>query len=99
MAVIFSPAAAQDIEEIGDFIHAENPAAAMRFVTAIRARCSRIVDAPHGGVPRPALWSGLRSVAYQRYVIFYTVEGAAIRIERILHGARDIEAIFYEGDS
>nr|WP_280174563.1 hypothetical protein [Mesorhizobium prunaredense] len=30
--------------------------------------------------------------------MFYTVEGAAIRIERIFHGARDIEAIFYEGD-
>nr|WP_280174560.1 type II toxin-antitoxin system RelE/ParE family toxin [Mesorhizobium prunaredense] len=61
MAVLFAPAAAQDIEDIGDYIHAENPAAAMRFVTALRARCSRIVDAPHGGVPRVPVCAPLPS--------------------------------------
>jgi toxin ParE1/3/4 len=99
MAVIFAPAAAQDIEEIGDYIHAENPAAAMRFVVALRERCGRIADAPRGGAPRPDLWPALRSIAFQRYVIFYSVESDVVRIERILHGARDIEAIFDEGDS
>jgi hypothetical protein len=32
-------------------------------------------------------------------VIFYTLEGSSVRIERILRGARDINAIFEaEGD-
>ncbi|MER9753187.1 type II toxin-antitoxin system RelE/ParE family toxin [Mesorhizobium sp. M0166] len=99
MAVIFAPAAAQDIEQIGDYIHAENPAAAMRFIVALRERCGRVADAPRGGAPRPDLWPGLRSIAFRRHMIFYTVEGDAVRIERILHGARDIEAIFDEEDS
>lgn len=31
MALSFAPAAVQDIEEIGDYIRAENPAAARRL--------------------------------------------------------------------
>lgn len=94
MPVTFAPAAVQDVEEIGDYIHAENPAAAGRFIAALRARCERIGDAPHSGVPRSSLWPGLRSIAFQRYVIFYGTDGDAVRIERVLHGARDIDAIF-----
>ncbi|TIW88396.1 MAG: type II toxin-antitoxin system RelE/ParE family toxin [Mesorhizobium sp.] len=98
MALIFAPAAAQDIEEIGDYIHAENPAAARRFIAALRERCGRIADTPRGGVPRPTLWPGLRSIAFQRYVIFYIADGDKVRIERILHGARDIPTILEGGE-
>lgn len=96
MAVTFAPAAVQDIEEIGDYIHAENPPAAGRLIAALRERCGHIADAPRGGVPRPTLWPGLRSIAFQRYVIFYTADGDEVRIERILHGARDISTILEE---
>ncbi|TPN83138.1 type II toxin-antitoxin system RelE/ParE family toxin [Mesorhizobium sp. CU2] len=96
MAVTFSPFAARDVEEIGDYIHAENPAAARRFVAALRARCDRIADAPRGGAPRYSLSPNLRSVPFQHYVIFYIAEDDDVRIERILHGARDIDAIFEE---
>ncbi|UVK47182.1 type II toxin-antitoxin system RelE/ParE family toxin [Mesorhizobium sp. AR07] len=96
MAVIFAPAASQDIEEISDYIHAENPAAARRLIAGLRERCDRIEDTPRGGVSRSALWPGLRSIAFQRYVIFYTARGDEVRIERILHGARDIPTIFEE---
>lgn len=94
MSVVFAPAASRDLEEIGDYIHAENPAAAMRLIAALRTRCARIANAPRGGTPRFNLWPGLRSVPFRRYVIFYTLDGNRVRIERILHGARDIDAIF-----
>jgi toxin ParE1/3/4 len=55
-------------------------------------------DAPRGGVPRPTLWPGLRSIAFQRYVIFYTTDGDEVRIERILHGARDIPTVLEGGE-
>ncbi|MGX8008849.1 type II toxin-antitoxin system RelE/ParE family toxin [Mesorhizobium sp. ORM8.1] len=99
MAVTFSPAAARDVEEIGDYIHGENPAAARRFVTALRGRCDRITDAPRGGAPRYSLFPDLRSIPFQHYVIFYVAEGDEVRIERVLHGARDIDAIFETDDS
>lgn len=93
MEVVFAPAAAQDIEEIGDYIYAENPAAAIRFIAGLSDRCSRIADAPNAGAPRFLVWPGLRSVIFRRYVIFYTVHDDTVRIERVLHGARDLEAI------
>ncbi|MCS0461877.1 MULTISPECIES: type II toxin-antitoxin system RelE/ParE family toxin [Rhizobium] len=48
MDIVFAPAAAQDIEEIGDYIYAENPPAAIRFIMGLRSRCSRIAGAPSG---------------------------------------------------
>ncbi|WP_292492924.1 hypothetical protein [Mesorhizobium sp.] len=42
-------------------------------------RCDTILDVPRGGAPRSELWPGLRSVAFQRYVIFYSLEGDDVR--------------------
>lgn len=50
MAVTFAPAAVKDLEDIGDYIPAENPTAACRFVTQLRTRCSRLADTPRGVV-------------------------------------------------
>ncbi|WHO71964.1 type II toxin-antitoxin system RelE/ParE family toxin [Rhizobium sp. BT03] len=94
----FAPAAVQDLEDIGDYIYAENPQAAFRFVTALRVRCNRLADAPRGGAPRSELWAGLRSVPFRRYVVFYTVTGDDVRVERILHGSRDVVAVFSEDE-
>lgn len=46
MPVVLAPAAADDLEEIVDYIRADNPAAAARFVAALRERCARLDDAP-----------------------------------------------------
>ncbi len=94
MKVTFSPAARNDIFEIADYIASDNAAAAGSFVKNLAERCQRLAAAPDGGRPRPELWSGLRSVVFRHYVIFYSHDVAALRIERILHGARDIAAQF-----
>jgi len=96
MGLDFSPAAIQDLEEIGDYIHADNPSAAYRFIGELRIRCNRLAEMPRAGVPRPELWIGLRSVPFRRYIVFYTVTDDDVRIERILHGSRDIQAVFRE---
>jgi toxin ParE1/3/4 len=36
----------------------------------------------------------LRSLPFRRYVIFYTLGADSVRIERVLHGARDVAALF-----
>ena len=94
MKVAFSPRAAQDIEEIGDYIFSDNPQAAVKFVTDLRARCARLADAPLGGLARPELGECIRSVPFGRYVIFYAPLPYEIRIERVLHGARDIPVVY-----
>lgn len=95
----FAPLAETDLEEIGNYIAADSPAAARRFLAELQGRCAHITEAPRGGRARPELYPGLRSVPFHRHVIFYTAEGQDVRIERILHGARDIEQVFEQDDS
>ena len=94
MRVIFAPAARVDLKEIGDYIASDNRAAAKRLIAELHERAARLNDAPRLGRSRSELQNGLRSVAFRSYVIFYRVEDAGVRIERIIHGARDIDAIF-----
>lgn len=94
MKVIFSPRATEDIEEIGDYIFNDNPKAALKFVSDLRFRCDALKNAPQGGMLRPELGEATRSVPVGRYVIFYTANPDEIRIERILHGARDIPNVY-----
>jgi toxin ParE1/3/4 len=43
---------------------------------------------------RPELWSDLRSFPARRYVIFYRLLGDTLEIVDVVHGSRDIEAMF-----
>lgn len=98
MKIIFSPRATEDIEEIGDYIFSDNPKAAVKFVSDLRSRCDALINAPHGGMLRPELGQATRSVPFGRYVIFYTTQTDEIRIERVLHGARDIPSVYATKD-
>lgn len=53
-----------------------------------------LIDYPYSGVACSDICTGLRSKPHGSYVIFYNVSEPVIRIERILHGARDIGTIF-----
>jgi toxin ParE1/3/4 len=46
--VRFTAQAELDLEEIGDYIAADNPSRALAFVQAIREHCKRIAAAPSG---------------------------------------------------
>jgi toxin ParE1/3/4 len=43
---------------------------------------------------RPELGEGVRMVPFGRYLIFYTVSPESIRVERVLHSARNISGLF-----
>jgi len=90
MRLEFSPAAESDLVEIARFIAEDNVPRALSFVDELEGACSVLVDHPFAGSARTEIRAGLRSKPHGRYVIFYTPLEATIRIERILHGARDI---------
>lgn len=92
MQLQFSPLAQADLEAIGDYIAQDSPANAVRFLQSLQTQCQRIAKAPRAYVARPELGEDLHSCAYGRYVIFFWPQEDLIRIERILHGARDISA-------
>ena len=94
MRLAFTPSAEQDLEAIGDYIGADNPQRAISFMQELCEQCQRIARNPLGYQPRPELAAGLRSCAYGHYVIFFEVAAQEVAIVRVLHGARDLPAVF-----
>lgn len=94
MRLIFAPLAAADLEEIGDYIALDNPPQALSFVRELRVHCRKILDNPLAFPAREDLDPGLRVLPYGQYLIFYRPMDTAVRVERILHGARDVGTQF-----
>lgn len=93
MRLAFSPAADADLTDIASFIARDNVSRAVTFVDELEAACTKLLDFPLSGTVRSDLRAGLRSRVYGSYVIFYTLVPGSVRVERILHGARDVSAI------
>jgi toxin ParE1/3/4 len=94
MRLIFAPLALADLEEIGDYIALDNPSRALSFIRELRAQCRKIVDNPLAFPAREDLAPGLRVLPQGQYLIFYRPMDTTVRVERILHGARDVGAQF-----
>jgi len=94
MLVSFSPKSRQDLIEIGDFIAKDSRANARRFVGKLIKQCERIAHKPLLYAAREDIAPGLRIAPMGRYVVFFRLLGDTIRIERVLHGARDLPTIF-----
>jgi toxin ParE1/3/4 len=90
MRLLITPLAAQDLEEIGDFIAQDNPQRAHSFISELRMQCAKICLNPAGYRLRPEFTNNLRSCAHGNYVIFFENLQDQVTIIRILHGARDI---------
>jgi toxin ParE1/3/4 len=91
--LLFSAFVRQDLLEITRYIAKENPQRAHDFVSALRAQCALLATQPKLGVARPELAQSLRSIPYQRYIIFFSPTASGVLIERVLHGARDLPSL------
>jgi toxin ParE1/3/4 len=97
-----SPAADADINECFDYIAVDKLDPAERFLKAAQEAMNKLAGMPGMGrlreFPNPRL-EGLRSWpirGFENYLVFYRPITDAIEVLRILHGARDIDAIFDE---
>ena len=94
MQCVFSPLAERDLEEIGDYIARNNPPRAVSFIRQIRMRCVKITANPMAAPLRHELGENIRMVIVGRYLIFYTTDSKMVRVERILHGGRNVLDLF-----
>jgi toxin ParE1/3/4 len=92
-SVVFSPRAVVDLREIGDWIAQDSPRRALTFVSELRAHALKIANAPLGFSSREDLSPGLRMAVHRPYLIFFRLEPDTVRIERVLHGARDLREL------
>ncbi|CAN7703961.1 type II toxin-antitoxin system RelE/ParE family toxin [Variovorax paradoxus] len=94
MKVRLSAEARQDLVAIADYIARDNPARALSFVQELTDKCASLATMPlsYPIVPRYEA-RGLRRRVHGNYQIFYRVTDDLVLVVRVLHGARDYEAL------
>lgn len=88
--VEFSPKARSDLNDIGDYIRQDHPAAAERAIDMIVARCLSLSSLPKRD--RRCDQSD-RALTIGSYVAFYRVARNTVVLLHILHGDRDITRV------
>jgi len=89
-----APLAQADLDEIWDYIASDNAAAADRLLATLHDKFLLLTAQPLMGQTRRELRPNLRSFSVGKYVIYYELLGERIRILRVLHGSRDVNALF-----
>jgi toxin ParE1/3/4 len=92
--VLLKPQAEADLIEIWTYIAQESPARADRLLDEIDEKSQTLAQSPFIGKARDELGPHIRSFPIGNYVLFYQRIKDGIEIIRVLHGARDIEALF-----
>lgn len=94
MIVRLSRRAERDLEEITGYIAEDNPGRAESFARELYARCLALSEFPDAWpVWKESPQRVVRRAVHGNYLIFYSVEKQTVRIQRILHGARNIRRL------
>ncbi len=92
-----SPSAEADLEEIVNYIGSSegfaNPTLARTMLSEIRLKCRTLARNPKAYQLKPEFGPDVRRAMCRRYLILFRELEGEIRIERILHGARDVASI------
>jgi toxin ParE1/3/4 len=95
MKVLVSPRARDDLKGIALEIGQHHLEAAEAFLKKLTARFGIFRVFPHVGTGREDLCEGLRAFSFRRYVIYFRILEDHVRIDRVLHGSRDIGPSFF----
>ena len=91
---------AQDLPAIYSFIAKADPHAAERVLDAVAQTFEALAHQPVCGVRYPTRNPLLQNVRmlpvhdFPNYLVFYRIEGAAIHVLYVVHGARDLPRLF-----
>jgi toxin ParE1/3/4 len=100
LKLVFTERSSADLSDARDWlVQNAGPRTAATVLTQIRGRFAHLKEWPYAGAQRPAYGEGVRSTPAGSYVIYYAVDRSAVTILRVLHGARDHDAIFAHPDA
>jgi toxin ParE1/3/4 len=103
--IFISKIAEQDTEEITLYLALDNPPAETKFREALEATYTLLSTMPDMGSTRDyhnPRFSNLRMFPikkFENYLIFYQSTEEELLVVRVLHGARDIAALFEEEEN
>lgn len=101
LPVLFTALAEEDLDQIEDYISAQDPAAAARVRATIVQQSLQLGTAPQKGMalrePRSEPEIGVRLwpvSRYRNYLLLYRIEPGRIRVLRIVPAAQDWTRFF-----
>lgn len=91
---VLTPAAIQDLQTIRSFIASDNPEAARRVLKTLRSAIRKLTKHPGTGHTRQDLADPKHSfLLVYSYFIVYRAGTNPLQVIRILHSARDVQAL------
>jgi len=87
--------AENDLLSIWDYIAQDNPDAATRLLLTIDEKCALLAANPQLGPARPDITPEMRYFPVGSYLILYRIVADTVEIVRVLHGARNLDALFH----
>lgn len=91
---VLTPLARRDLEEIWDYVVADNRNAAERILDRIEAAIAKLAKTPEMGHRREDLADRRhRFFLVYSYLIVYRSDARPLEIVRVLHTSRDIRAV------
>lgn len=90
--------AEKDLLLLWRYIAEDNPAAATSLLRSIDDKCALLADNPQLGPNRPDIAPSLRYFTVGSYLILYREIPDGVEIVRVLHGARNLNALFHLDD-
>ena len=88
------PQAKRDLFDIWDYIAEDNLIAADRVIDSLEEKIRYLADNPRLCPARPDIAHGIRYLPVGSYLIFFREIEDGVDIVRVVHGARNIEALF-----
>ena len=90
MRLRLSPSVPGDLEEIAEHIAQDSPRHATRMLRLLRARMKEIARSPKIYRLRPEIGAEARLATVGNYVILFRIHQKTVRIERVVHGSRNL---------
>lgn len=83
-----------EVREIRRYIREDSKEAAKKLVAKFNSTFAMLATHPLSGRMRDELLANMRSFPVGSYVIFYDVIPDGVEIIHVIHGSRDLRAIF-----
>lgn len=99
MRLRLSPFVPTDLEEIADYIAQDSPRQAVRVLRALHEKMRQIAKQPRLYQLRPEIGEEARLTSVGHYVILFRIRKDIVRIERVVHGSRDLAPILGETEN
>jgi toxin ParE1/3/4 len=91
------PSARNDLMEIAAYIAIDNYENALKYINKIELKIEKLTTYPKlGKIPKDKYLKNknYRILVIDKYIVFYKIQSATVKIFRILHSARDLKKIF-----